>query len=138
MPASATTPYAYLDTSALAKLVVREPETSSLEADLANRDGLITSRLAIAELTRAARRVAGRRLLQQVSDVFESLVVVELTPDIVEHAGRLDPSELRTLDAIHLATALSLGDAVDFISYDARQADAARRAGLTIAHPGSR
>jgi predicted nucleic acid-binding protein len=129
-------PYAYLDASALAKLVVLEAETAALENDAAHRAGLLTSRLGATELRRAAARGGQRRIMQQVEDVLAAVALVEVSPAILERAGRLASVELRTLDAIHLASALTLPFAeMDFISYDARLADAARSCGLTVRQP---
>jgi hypothetical protein len=129
-------PYAYLDASALAKLVVAEPETAALENDAAHRAGLLSSRLGAAELRRAAVRVARGDVLQHVEDVLDSVVLVEVSPAILDRAGRLAPAALRTLDAIHLATALTLPFAdLDFITYDHRLAGAARDAGLRVHQP---
>ena len=101
---------AYVDSSALLKLAVAEPETSALEADLAGRDGLVASRLAALECRRAARRTSNKRVLQAVDEV---------------------------LDAIHLATALSIDEPVlDVITYDRRLAEAAEAAGLRVVQPG--
>ncbi len=127
---------AYLDSSALLKLVVHEPETSALEKDVAGREGLVTSRLAVLECRRAARRVPHAPILQRVDDVLEAVYLLDLTPAILEEAATLDPPGLRSLDAIHLATALSIGTALDVITYDARLAEAARAAGLTVVQPG--
>jgi predicted nucleic acid-binding protein len=128
--------YAYLDASAIVKLMVLEDETAALEADAANRSGLLTSRLGITEVRRAARRAGGRRLLQHVEDVLEALVVLEMTPAMFDRATSLAHSTLRTLDALHLAAALELDlPSLDFITYDARLADAARRHGLSVAVP---
>jgi predicted nucleic acid-binding protein len=128
--------YAYLDASAIVKLVVVEPETAALESDAAHRSGLLTSRLGVTEVRRAARRTGGRRLLQQVENVLEALVVLEMTPAMFDRAADLTPSTLRTLDALHLAAALDLDlPSLDFITYDARLADAARRHGLSVAVP---
>jgi hypothetical protein len=128
--------YAYLDASALAKLVVVEPETAALENDSAHRAGMATSRLGAAELQRAAARAGDRRVIQQVEDVLEAVVLMEISPAILERAGRLAPAELRTLDAIHLATALTMPIVdLDFITYDQRLAEAARASGLRVHQP---
>jgi hypothetical protein len=128
--------YAYVDASAIAKFAVAEPETAALERDALGRKGLLSSRLGATELRRAARRAGGRRLLQQVNDVLAAFFIVEVTPLILERAGHLGPASLRTLDAIHLATALMLPTAaLDFITYDDRLADAARDAGLRVVQP---
>jgi len=128
---------AYLDSSALVKLMVREDETSALEADLAARDGLVTSRLAEVERRRAAERAGSRRLLQRVSDVFDAVYLLDLTAPVLEHAARLRPSSVRSLDAIHIAAAISVGDReLELITYDDRMAEAARASGLRVAQPG--
>ena len=128
---------AYVDSSALLKLVICEAETAALEADFAQRDGLITSRLAILECRRAARRVLRGRALQTIEQVLEAVYLIEITPDILERAGVADPAHLRSLDAIHLATALSIDDpTLDIITYDRRFADAALASGLCVVQPG--
>lgn len=127
----------YVDSSALLKLAVREPETSALEAHLATRGGLVTSRLAVLECRRAARRASHARLLQTVDQVLDAVYLVEITQAILESAALANPTLLRSLDAIHLATALSIGDAqLEVITYDARLAAAARENGLTVVQPG--
>ncbi len=126
--------YAYLDSSAIVKLVVAEAGTSVVEAHAARSRGLLTSRLAATEVARAARRQGQRRLLQQVDDVLESLVLLEVTAAILKRAAALNPPDLRTLDAIHLATALSLGiTELDFLTFDRKLADAAAAHGLRVA-----
>ena len=128
---------AYVDSSALLKLAVREPETSALEADLANRDGLVASRLAVVECRRAARRASNRRVLQTVDEILQAIYLIEVTPAILDDAAAADPPLLRSLGAIHLATALSVGDpGMEVITYDRRFAEAARAHGLIVAHPG--
>ena len=128
---------AYVDSSAILKLVVSEPETSALEADLLNRDGLVASRLAVLECRRAARRASHARVLQRVDEVLEAIYLLEVTPAILDDAAVADPALLRSLDAIHLVTALSVGDAaLEMITYDARLADAARASGLNVVQPG--
>ena len=130
---------AYVDSSALLKLVVNEPETSALEADLVNRDGLVASRLAVLECRRAARRASHARVLQRVDDVLDAIYLLDVTPAILDDAAEADPAFLRSLDAIHLVTALSVGDAaLEVITYDARLADAAIAHGLTVVQPGRR
>jgi predicted nucleic acid-binding protein len=129
--------YAYLDSSAIVKLVFAEAETASLERDLADRAGLMSSRLGATELLRAARRQSNRRVLQQTEDVLDALVMMDVTTPILKRAAALEPHDLRTLDAIHLATALSVGiPDLDFLTYDRRLADAARAQGLSVVEPG--
>jgi uncharacterized protein len=115
----------YIDSSALLKLVVRERETSALEADLADRDGLISARLAVVECRRAARRAGHARVLQRVDEVLEAVYLLDLTSPILDEASMVGPPLLRSLDAIHLTSALSVGDAeLEVITYDDRLADA--------------
>lgn len=129
--------YAYADASVLVKLVVAEPESASLGAYLAHVDGLVSSRLAATELARAAGRAGRRQILQRIDDVLDAVVLVEVTRGVLAHAGALQPFELRTLDVIHLATALSLDLAdLDFVTFDRRLGDAARAAGLSVRSPG--
>ncbi len=126
----------YLDTSALVKLVVAEPETASLRAWIAEADAdLVASDLVRTELLRAVRRVAPDRavLAQQVLD---SVTLTEVTPAVFAEAGRIDPVELRSLDAVHLAAALDLGDDLEvMVTYDRRLAEAAAAHGVAVLAP---
>ena len=127
----------YVDSSALVKLVFAERESAALRAFLAGRRPLVTSQLAVTEVGRAARRVqptaAARR---QVIEVLDRVAVLAVSRDLAEQAVSLDPPSLRTLDAIHLATALSLGaDLGVFVAYDRRLLAAARAAGIAVASP---
>lgn len=109
----------YLDTSALVKLVVAEPETEALRAWLLSRqsDG-VASDLVRTELARAVRRAAPDRL-SSVRAVLDGLVLISCTTATFESAGRLMPATLRSLDALHLATALELGDDLDgMVTYE--------------------
>lgn len=127
----------YLDTSALAKLVVREAETAALREWLdAQRDTYLSSALAATELHRAVRRRApsASPVAQQVIDALD---LVPVGDDVVGLAGRLDPPGLRTLDAIHLASALVTRAVVSvFVAYDDRLRAAAAQSGLRVAAPG--
>lgn len=126
----------YLDTSALVKLVVAEAESPALLTWLKQQDKtLVSSDLARAELARAVRRSSPDRMVR-VRDVLDSITLLTATPETFELAGRLDPSILRTLDAVHLATALSLGDDLDaIVTYDDRLAAAAQANGVPVASP---
>jgi predicted nucleic acid-binding protein len=129
--------FAYLDASALVKLAVHEPETAALEHAVVDRDALFTSEVGAIELHRALGRTGQASTYEQAEAVLEAVFIADLTPAIRSQAGRLTPSSLRTLDAIHVATAasLSLPD-MDFITYDDRQAAAARALGLRVRQPG--
>lgn len=129
---------AYVDSSALLKIVIREAETPALEADFAARDGLVTSRLAVLECRRAARRLLRGRALQSVEQVLEAVYLLEITPAILERAATAGPLTLRSLDAIHLATALSIDDPeLEVITFDRRFAEAAAASGLRVVQPGA-
>ncbi len=129
--------YAYLDASALVKLAVQEPETPLLEQAVVNYDGLFTSVVGAIELTRALGRTGRSAALDQADAVLDAMFLAELTPTIRAQAGRLEPTALRTLDAIHIATAASLSfPDLDFVTYDDRQVAAARARGLRVTQPG--
>jgi uncharacterized protein len=127
----------YVDTSALVKIVVAEPETDVLLAWLDDRtEPLVASDLARTELMRAVRRVAPE-LAHRVREVLDVLVLVAATGGICDTAGRLAPDQLRSLDAVHLATALELGDDLDgLVTYDDRLTDAAQAYGIAVTAPG--
>ncbi len=125
----------YLDTSALTKLVVVEVESTALRAWLSTGREPVACDLVRTELLRAVRRSAPDRLLQARA-VLDSLTLTEVTTSIFEQAGRLNPPVLRSLDAIHLAAALDLGDDLDsLVTYDDRLAEAARLNGIPITAP---
>ena len=125
----------YADTSALAKLVLREPGSAALRAALRDAGELVASALVTTELTRAARRVRPD-LGPRIAALLDTLFLVDLDRDILTAAAALPPPEVRTLDAIHVATALVLGDALDaVVTYDSRMGEAARAAGLAVIAP---
>jgi uncharacterized protein len=126
----------YLDSSALVKLVVEEAETRALEAFVATSEFVVSSVLAAVEVPRVARRSRVPELETRADQLVAKLDLLELTEEIVRRATKADPSSLRTLDAIHLASALSLAPELDaFVAYDERLASAASAAGLTVAGP---
>jgi len=128
---------AYVDSSALLKLAVREPETAALEARLLEYEGLVSSRLAVLECGRAAQRASHRRVLQAVKDALDAIYLLDITQPILDRAVAADPPALRALDAIHLATALSIDAAtIELVTYDDRLAAAARANGLSVVQPG--
>ncbi len=125
----------YLDASAAVKVVVREPESASVRRFLAGDVTRMSSRVLAVELLRAVRR-ASPAALAQAQALLAVMEFVELDERIAASAAVLEPVGLRSLDAIHLASALVLGDELDaFVTYDSRQADAARGLGLTVASP---
>lgn len=126
----------YLDTSALAKLVVAEPETASLRSWIAEQDRtLVCCDLARTELTRAVRRVAPERMVDAHA-VLDGLTLLTVPASLFAAAGRLDPPELRSLDAVHLAAALELGDDLEaLVAYNERLQQAARVNGIDVLAP---
>lgn len=129
----------YLDSSALVKFVVRERESEGLRAWVAAHPAAVTSALAVTEVRRAIGRLSPRRgLSDRARLVLDGVALLAVDQDVLEKAARLAPAELRTLDAIHIASALSLGvDLLAFVTYDGRQRDAARKAGLPLVQPGA-
>ena len=128
----------YLDTSALVKLVVREDETEALRLHLRTRRTLrpFSSMLAHAELLRAVQG-AGAAAVSTGRLVLSGLDLVDVTREILEAAGSIrTEARLRTLDAIHLATAMAADDRlVEMIVYDDRLRSAAVELGLPTAAP---
>jgi predicted nucleic acid-binding protein len=123
----------YLDTSAIAKLAVAEPESQALAAALEGARARVTSRVGFVEFRRLAHR--SRVSATRTAAVLNALVAVELDEQVERIATTLDV-RLRTLDAVHLASALALGDELtSFVCYDARLSDAARAAGLAVIAP---
>ena len=130
----------YLDTAALVKLIRVEAESTALVAWLADRPGrsLVCSTLVEVELPRALRR-SQPAALGSVAAVLGRLHRVEINAAVRATAGAYMDPLLRSLDAIHLATAeflMSSGE-VDctFVTYDKRSAEAAEKAGLTVVAP---
>lgn len=126
----------YLDSSAVVKLVVAEPESSALRAHLRRRRPLVSSALARTEVLRALLP-AGEIAVSRGRDVLRRLDLVRINDRVLDAAGALEPAHVRSLDAIHLATAQLLGaDLGQVVTYDDRMADAARQLGLKTASPG--
>ena len=127
----------YLDSSAIVKLVAREPETPALVEAVRLDPAVISSALAWTEVVRAVRRTRGR--VSRAREVLEGVALVPIDDAILRGAGDLSPAVLRTLDAIHLATALTVaGDISALVTYDDRLAEAAVAAGIAVTAPGSR
>lgn len=125
----------YLDSSAIVKLAINEPESLALRRYLRRRGLVMSSALARTEVLRAVapggpRAVeAGRRALTRVE-------LIRINNDVLEEAATMPPLEVRTLDAIHLATAARLGEDLGvLVTYDDRMADAAKVAGHRVMMP---
>lgn len=128
----------YLDSSALVKLVNPEPESRALTELLADWPERISSALARVEVLRAARRTSGEEdRLGRAEKVVGRVGLVRPDQTVLDEASSLGPTELRSLDAIHLATALSIGeDLGGMVCYDPCLAEAATGSGITVLTPG--
>jgi predicted nucleic acid-binding protein len=127
----------YLDSSALVKLAVNEPETAALTSFIATRadQALVSSSLHRAEVLRAIWR-AEPGALPRAQRMIRRVSLVTLSHDLLDNAATLPPGELSTTAAIHLASALALKrDLTAFVCYDKQLLDAAESAGLPVASP---
>ncbi|HEX3608989.1 MAG TPA: type II toxin-antitoxin system VapC family toxin [Solirubrobacterales bacterium] len=136
-------PVFYADTSALVKLVREEAESRALRAYLEDAD-LVSSELVLTEIPRAVRRAAAQDpalpldlLLERTDELIDVLALRPLDRALLIGTGALAEPVLRALDAIHVATAADLGPVEVFVTYDERQAAAARLAGLRTMAPGA-
>ena len=124
---------AYVDASALVKLVADEPGSMAMHRWFIEAERVLTSRVGAIETRRAAARVAHEA--GRVDAVLDPIELIELDEAIANRAASAGPVGLRTLDAIHLATALEIGPIDAFVTYDDRLADAARLIGLPVVRP---
>ena len=127
----------YLDTSAFVKLVRGERETRTLQEFLTERPGtpLVSSALLVVETRRAVARQAPDELAR-AELLLTRIDQVDITRAVVEAASRLPDPTLRSPDAIHLATALQLGQELTaLVTYDSRLAAAAGRQQLPVVTP---
>lgn len=126
---------AYLDSSALVKLALAEDESEAMLRALESWPRRVTSRLAVVEVLRAVRREDAPREPIAV-DLLTRVMLAAVSDRVLLDAARLSPTRLRSLDALHLATALRLRSAiVAFVSYDRSQLAAAEELGLPVASP---
>ena len=127
---------AYLDTSAFLKLVVTEAESSALQRFLRRWPERTSAVLLRTEAVRALRRAGYDRRVGSARRLLRAMRLIRLDEPLLDQAGDLDPRELRSLDAMHLAAALAVGtDLGVFVTYDERQAGAARERGLVVDSP---
>jgi hypothetical protein len=133
----------YADASALVKLVRDEPESDALRAFLAGAD-LVSSELVLTEVPRAIRRAAAHDprlaldlLMARAAEIVDAVALLPLDRALLLAAGASAEPALRALDAIHIAAAVDLSPLDGFVSYDERQAAAARLAGLRTLSPGA-
>ena len=125
----------YLDASAAAKLLLSEIESSALRAYLGKGSRQASSALLRTELMRAARR-GDRERVGDAMAILARINLREADDEVLGRAGEIAPDSLRTLDAIHLATASLLGpDLEALVTYDHRMIEAARLYGLPVVSP---
>jgi predicted nucleic acid-binding protein len=125
----------YLDSSAIVKLVVREPESTALRRYLRRRRPLVSSALAGTEVARALLPF-GADAISRSREVLSRLDLARVNARVMTAAGLLLPEDVRSLDAIHLATARELGtDLARVVTYDERMSRAAQALGFVVAAP---
>jgi len=125
----------YLDSSAIVKLIVKEQESTALRRYLRGRQVLVSSALARTEVKRVVLQL-GVAAMQRADDVLNRIELVRLNNAVLNAAGVMKPDELRSLDAIHLATAVLFETTLsDLVTYDARMAAAAQAHGWAVAAP---
>jgi uncharacterized protein len=129
-------PATYLDSSAIVKLAVREPESVALSRYLRRRRPLVCSALARTEVLRALLP-AGAEAVARGRKVLTRLDLVRIGNRVLDDAATRLPVDVRSLDAIHLSTASQLGEDLGVIvTYDDRMAEAAKQAGYRVVAPG--
>jgi hypothetical protein len=129
------TQIAYLDSSALVKLVMKEPQTAALRRFLSHRRDLASSALARTEVIRAVRPL-GPEAVRRARALLRRIDLVRMDDALLDAAAILDPPPLRSLDAIHLAAALALGEDLELVvTYDLRMQRATADLGLAVSAP---
>jgi len=117
------------------KLPLREAELDALLVELAGWDGYVSSALLGVEAIRACARYAGE-YATQARAFLEGVALLPLDDSVLDQASAIRPAELRSLDALHLATALSVRDEIGlFVTYDERLGAAALDRGLPVSQP---
>lgn len=125
----------YIDSSAIVKLAVVEPESKPLRRYLSRRQPLVSSALARTEVARALLP-SGPEAVARGEEALRRIQLLRVNDRVLSHAGRMQPAELRSLDAIHLASASQLGPSVrQIVTYDERMAEAAKASGWSVASP---
>ncbi|HEX8769026.1 MAG TPA: type II toxin-antitoxin system VapC family toxin [Jatrophihabitans sp.] len=125
----------YADSSALAKLLIAEAETAALRSWISRQDArLVTNSVGVVELRRLAARV-GQQAAGAATVLLGRIDRLVLTPAALALAGELPPREVRTLDALHIASAAELPDLQVLLTYDHRMAEAATHFGLPVESP---
>jgi len=132
---SAERRHTYIDSSAIVKLVVAEPESTALRRYLSRRRPLVSSALARTEVARALLP-SGPEAVARGYEALRRVQLLRVNDRVLTDAGRMEPTELRSLDAIHLASVRQLGASVkQIVTYDERMAEAAKAIGWSVASP---
>lgn len=137
---------AYVDTSALGRVLLNEPDKVAIELALEDVDEVASSRLLWIELRRLARRyeartaVGGepRQALQVAEELLRPIAAIPMEESLLVNAEIVHPASVATLDAIHLATAVHLAEVSPLdviVTYDRRLAEGARAHGLEVLAP---
>jgi uncharacterized protein len=127
---------AYLDTSAFLKLIVAEEESAALHRFLLRWPERTSASLLRTEAIRALRRAGYDHQVGNARRLFRAMRLIALDEPVLDRAAELDPRELRSLDAVHLAAAMMLGTELGaFVTYDQRLAAAAQDRGLIVHTP---
>jgi predicted nucleic acid-binding protein len=125
----------YVDSSAIVKLAVAEPESAALRQYLSRRRPLVSSTLAQTEVARALMP-SGPEAVARGEFVLRRIQLLRVNDRVLTEAGQITPTELRSLDAIHLASARQLGASVrQIVTYDERMAEAAKACGWAVSSP---
>jgi predicted nucleic acid-binding protein len=128
-------PVSYVDTSAVVKLLVSEPESSALTEWWRSNSALVSSELLTTELLRTIARAAPN-IISHAQVLIKTISLRRIDTHVLQTAGQLKPATLRTLDAIHLATALEFVPNLESLAtYDDRMAEAARSLGIVVVTP---
>lgn len=125
----------YADTSALVKLIVPEAESSAMHEFATHTRGMLTSVVGATELRRAIRRTHPARL-EVAERILAPMLKLGVTKEVLRLADVIGPTSLGTLDAIHLASALTVLEELEaFVAYDKRLIEAAEATGLRVVSP---
>ncbi len=119
------------------KLVLREREEAQLRAEMAEYDGFVSSALLGVEAIRACSR-HGSEYAQDAREWLLDVALLPLDDALLDEAAAVSPPTIRSLDALHLATALSVRDDLGALfTYDDRLAEVAKVHGLPVATPAA-
>jgi predicted nucleic acid-binding protein len=125
----------YLDSSAIIKLIIAEAESTALRRYLRRRPERVSCALTRVEVIRAVR-LHGSAAVRRARQALRRIDLLYLDDELLEDAATLETGVLRSLDAIHLAAARSLGDELEaVVTYDDRMRLAAERLGIPVDAP---